>query len=417
MQSEKLRVKLVLIFALILMSCAKKPELATEISIEEPKINMAVELAKLDTMLKADSPNVAAAHESFLRAMDMLEADKIIFAELFYKRALANDPESHFLLSELIRILLRQNKMNEAFPLLKLAVQSPKASADNFLFAARLYKEEGALDSSEIYYKKAIDKASDNNAIMFEYAQLLEFLLRAAEFKRDELESSRIAHQLKDIFDVLLADLGYPPLLLQEQLKLYQKTNTPDSATAVLLGEAFKANGIEYAVYGILQAEILASLKKYSEANEVLLAIFFMAPPKENTSAIALRIAHNFELMDSVTVAIIWLEQLLAREPENHIALNNLGYMLIDHNLDIERGVALVDKALSYAPDEPSYLDSKAWGLHKTGKHEEALEILEKLAAEGMDARELWEHLVAVCEALKLEDKVKEYRAKIRMEN
>jgi predicted Zn-dependent protease len=397
-------------------SCASKALVvdAESKAPEIPKINMSEELAKIDTLLKADSPNVASAHGLFLLALDLMEADRIMLAELAYKKALANDPESYFLLSELIKILLRQNKTGEALSLLQLAVQSPKATAENFLYAARLYKENGSLDSSETYYQKALEKMGDNYAVLFEYAQLLEFLLRASEAKNDESESARIANALKDIFDVLLAELDYPSLLLQEQLRLYQKTNTSDSATADLLGAAFKAKGIEYSIYGILQAEILASLKKYSEANEVLLTIFFMDSSRENSSAIALRIAHNFELMDSVPAAVIWLEQLLAREPENHIAMNNLGYMLIDRDLDIERGIVLVDKALTYSPKEQSYLDSKAWGLYKIGKHKEALEILEKLAADGMDANELWEHLVAVCEALNLEEKAKEYRARIK---
>ncbi|MCL2101068.1 MAG: hypothetical protein FWH22_05080 [Fibromonadales bacterium] len=413
--------KILIILGILIqtISCASRPAPVTDVADsakiqEAPKINMAEELAKIDTLLKADTPNVDAAHGLFLLALDLIEADRIILAELAYKKALANDPESYFLLGELIKILLRQSKIDEAFPLLKLAVQSPKATADNFLFAARLYKESGALDSARIYYKKSLEKMGDNYPVLFEYAQLLEFLLRTSEFKEDELESNKIAHELKDIFDILLAELDYPSLLLQEQLRLYQKTDVPDSVTAHLLGEAFRAKGLEYSIYGLLQAEILTSLKKYSEANEVLLTIFFMDSLGGNSSAIALRIAHNFELMNNVTTAIVWLEQLLSREPENHIAMNNLGYMLIDRDLDVEKGITLVDKALVLSPEEQSYLDSKAWGLHKIGKHKEALEILEKLAAAGMDVKELWEHLAAVCEALNLEEKAKEYRSKIK---
>jgi predicted Zn-dependent protease len=402
----------------LIISCTSSPKPVTEASglntSEIPKIDMAAELAKLDTMLKVDTPNVTIAHESFLRALDMLEADRIIFAELFYKRALANDPESHFLLSELIKILLRQNKASEAFPLLKLAVQNPKATSDNFLYMARLYKENNNLDSAEIYYKKATDKMGDNYAILYEYAQLLEFLLKDPKLEKNELEIKRICRELKKIFDILLTELDYPPRLLEKQFFLYRMTNTSDSAFAVLLGEAFRANGIEYAEYGIWQAEILTSLKKYSEANEVLSTIFFMHSSKEVKSGVALKIANNYELADSVAIGIIWLEQLLAQEPEAHIAMNNLGYMLINHSIDVNRGITLIDKALTHSPEEPSYLDSKAWGLYKTGKYKEALEILEKLATNGMDDNELWEHLVAVCDALKLENKVKEYKAKIK---
>jgi len=390
------------VFAIII-SCSIGPKPVVQppiVSTEPPEIDMAAELAKIDTMLKADTPSALVAHESYLRALDMIEEGKIIFAELFYKRALANEPTSHFLLDELIKILLKQNKSGEAFPLLKLAAQSPKATGDDFLFIARFYKENGTLDSAESYYKKAADKISGNLGVLYEYAQLLELLQNYSELKR--------------IYDILLPELDYPPRLLEKQLFLYDKTSTPDSATAVLLGEAFKANGMQYAEYGFLQAEILSSLKKYNEANEVLLTIFFMHPSKEFTSKIALKIANNYELMDSITVAIVWLEQLLTSEPENHIAMNNLGYMLIDRDIDVNRGLSLVEKALHYLPEESSYLDSKAWGLYKIGKHEEALKILENLEASGMKANELWLHLAKVCEALKLDERAEEYRAKMK---
>jgi len=393
---------------LFLASCASSPKLATEAQAQKdsaaaaaeiPKINMAAELAKIDTMLFADSPNATSAHEHYLRALDMLEDGKIMFAELFFKRALAYEPTSNFLLSELIRILLRQNKSDEAFPLLQLAVRSQKATGDDYLFIARIYKEKDMPDSAAANYKRAVDKMKGNFSIVYEYAKLLEITQDFVELKR--------------MYDILLPELDYPNRLLDKQILIYQITNTPDSLLADLLGEAFKANGINYAEYGFLQAQILSALKKYNEANEILLTIFFMTPSKEMSSRVALNIANNYELMDSITVAVIWLERLLATEPENHIAMNNLGYMLIDRDVDIDRGIILVDKALSYSPSEPSYLDSKAWGLYKTKKYEDALKIFQQLEASGMNARELWLHIIAVYEALKMDEKVKEYKAKI----
>lgn len=59
--------------------------------------------------------------------------------------------------------------------------------------------------------------------------------------------------------------------------------------------------------------------------------------------------------------------------------LNYYGYLLIDHDLDIKKGIELVKSALLKEPNSPFYLDSLAWGLYKEGKCKEAKEIMQPL--------------------------------------
>ncbi|WP_145980424.1 tetratricopeptide repeat protein [Helicobacter mustelae] len=46
---------------------------------------------------------------------------------------------------------------------------------------------------------------------------------------------------------------------------------------------------------------------------------------------------------------------------------NFLGYMLIEHDLGIRKGIALIKKALQVAPNSIAYIDSLAWGYYKLG--------------------------------------------------
>ena len=68
----------------------------------------------------------------------------------------------------------------------------------------------------------------------------------------------------------------------------------------------------------------------------------------------------------------------LSLQPGSPARMNNLAYILIDNEIDIEEGLELVDKALSLNPDNYLYLDTRGWGLYKQGKYEEALDCLEK---------------------------------------
>lgn len=50
---------------------------------------------------------------------------------------------------------------------------------------------------------------------------------------------------------------------------------------------------------------------------------------------------------------------------DNHVYQNYLGYILIDYELDIKKGLELVHQALEKAPNNAAYLDSLAWGQYK----------------------------------------------------
>lgn len=77
----------------------------------------------------------------------------------------------------------------------------------------------------------------------------------------------------------------------------------------------------------------------------------------------------------------------------NSLYLNYYGYTLIDHDLDIKKGLELVKRALKQKPNSFFYLDSLAWGLYKEGKCKEAQKIMEKVKKlGGLKEKEIKEH-------------------------
>lgn len=58
---------------------------------------------------------------------------------------------------------------------------------------------------------------------------------------------------------------------------------------------------------------------------------------------------------------------------------NFLGYLLIDHDLDLEEGVRLVKSALEKEPESAYYIDSLAWGYYKLGRCNEAYRLMKKV--------------------------------------
>ena len=88
--------------------------------------------------------------------------------------------------------------------------------------------------------------------------------------------------------------------------------------------------------------------------------------------------------------------------------LNYLGYLLIDHDIDVKQGMAYVREALKVESESPFYLDSLAWGYYKQGQCKKALEIMKKVRVNlGKDDPEVSSHVKAIKKCIKKEGKKK----------
>jgi len=87
------------------------------------------------------------------------------------------------------------------------------------------------------------------------------------------------------------------------------------------------------------------------------------------------------------------LRLLLKLEPNNAMALNALGYTLVNRTNDrIQEGLLLIQKAHALNPDSPEILDSLGWALFRLGRLEEAREYLEE-AFQQLPDEEIAAHL------------------------
>ena len=88
-------------------------------------------------------------------------------------------------------------------------------------------------------------------------------------------------------------------------------------------------------------------------------------------------------------------------EPDSPVRINNLGYYLIDRDINPAEGLELADKAVKSNPDSYVFLDTKGWGLFKLGKNEEALKLLEKSdSLKPIFNYDLYLHLLTVRQAI-----------------
>ena len=90
-------------------------------------------------------------------------------------------------------------------------------------------------------------------------------------------------------------------------------------------------------------------------------------------------------------------EQALKSGVKNPVYLNYYGYTLIDKDIDINKGIDIIKKALVQEPENTYFMDSLAWGEYKLGECKKAYKTMKKVVEiEGLKEKEIIEHWNAI---------------------
>jgi tetratricopeptide (TPR) repeat protein len=87
------------------------------------------------------------------------------------------------------------------------------------------------------------------------------------------------------------------------------------------------------------------------------------------------------------------LRRILAGDPNNATALNNLGYFLVERNERLTEALEMIQRAVRSNPTNSSFLDSLGWAYFKLGKFEEAERHLKEAARRNTSSVTVHEHL------------------------
>ncbi len=87
------------------------------------------------------------------------------------------------------------------------------------------------------------------------------------------------------------------------------------------------------------------------------------------------------------------LRELLKESPQNPVALNNLGYFLVERDAKLNEALDLIKQAVKLNPANPSYLDSLGWAYFKLGKFDEAEKYLKDALRFDSSSSTINEHL------------------------
>ena len=94
--------------------------------------------------------------------------------------------------------------------------------------------------------------------------------------------------------------------------------------------------------------------------------------------------------------AVEFYEKALELDENNTTALNGLGFILVDTDMDLYRGLRYCKRAVDMRPQNGAYLDSLGWAYYKNGEIPEARTWLRRALEAAPQQKEIKEHIRVV---------------------
>lgn len=153
----------------------------------------------------------------------------------------------------------------------------------------------------------------------------------------------------------------------------------PEKATELLeeAGAQFEPSFSLYFYRGIAQLQ----QENYEDAFQFFKDAELIAKSKEPNRLDAFfyfRLGTTAERVKDYDATGEYLKRAIEIDPEFHEAMNYLGYTWADLDTNLDEARDLIERALSFQPENEAYLDSMAWVAYRLGDYEEALEAMEK---------------------------------------
>ena len=232
--------------------------------------------------------------------------------------------------------------------------------------------------------------------------------VRLEEHRRTQGCDERICHQLLKIY----THQEKIQSLMAIYKDLYESTESEQYAIKIVEGymyqkqadKAIKFLETKYANDELLY-EIYLSQREYQKAEQCAQKLYQEGAGAKWLAESAMAFYENSSDKNDPTVIQKTLQRLdkaIQEGANDGVYLNYYGYMLIDHDIDVQKGIESVKRALEKEPGNSYYLDSLAWGYYKQAKCKEAYKVMKKVVdIEGLHDEEIAEHWRKIKECIK----------------
>ena len=278
------------------------------------------------------------------------------------------------------RTLDRRQRLGEAATQLKLALaQQPQLSVAWLTLGAyqiELRESRDGIASLERFLaadaeakrSTAAKQDPDAEADTNEAGPHLAYVLMAQAW--EHLKDPKAASQWLDRIPPQEVDLA----VLARRASLLAASGRLTEARALLRAGAAKGNPDARARL-LAEAQLLRDRQQWQSTYDLLLEAMRQSP---EDSVLVYELAMTADRLKRYDDMEVLLRRVMTLKPDDHHAVNALGYSLTERGIRLDEAQALLNKAASMAPGDPFITDSLGWVAFKQGRLEEAIRLLQQ---------------------------------------
>lgn len=300
-----------------------------------------------------------------------------------------------------VRLLQALQRGDEALPLLEEGIALHPDDKRLRLTYARLLVEQEHLDDARIEFNRLVQQFPDDNDLRFSLAlvclegqdwqeasgYLEELIARGSHLDAAHYNLGRVYEELRDSERALseydLVGPGDEYLSAQQrQTELLLNAKRVEAASNRLAKARERQPDYAIQLY-LIETENLTKYGQSPRAWQTIQQALLLFPDDLNLLYTRAMLA---EKRDDLAQLETDLRFILAREPNNAMALNALGYTLADRTTRFAEARQLIEQAHQLNPQDAAVLDSLGWINYRQGRLDEAEALLRQALQQLPDA-------------------------------
>lgn len=264
------------------------------------------------------------------------------------------------------RALAGQNRTRLALQTLQPLAQQPKAQAEVWLLLGQLQAAQNAHRQSSVSVQRFIDALPASQPDRDQWLARGYLLLSG-----NARQQARYAEAMQWLDRIPAA--AVPEDIDYREAQILVAQGQLDQAL-VRLARAPRDSEALQSMRAIERVRILEQGKAYQRAYDELMQARQAFPDMHDWLYEQAMLAEKLNRLEDMER---WLRELIRQQPDEHHALNALGYALADRNLRLDEAQQLIAQALEMVPGDPFVTDSMGWVLYRKGQLREALVLLQ----------------------------------------